>query len=487
MKVPVLIAGAGPVGLTMAIELTRYGVPVRIIDKTSSRTDKSKALVVWPRTLELLEPSGSSREMLKAGLKTHGASLYDDTRLIGQIRLEGVNTAYPYGLMIPQSETERVLETKLEILGIKVERETELIESVDQGTIVHAKVRLKSGEIEEIESDWLLGCDGAHSFVRHALGMKFEGDTVQINFILADVKLDSSSFVSKEITAFWHKKGVLIVFPFADGRVRLIADMGPSGGKRQDPTLAEVQAVVDDRGPGKVRVTDPLWMSSFGINERKVGKYRKGRVFLAGDAAHIHSPAGGQGMNTGMQDAFNLAWKLALVQKGEASESLLDSYSIERSAVGEMVLKNAGRFTRVGLVKNPVMRRIRNFLVHHLIASKSVREMISNQVTELAVAYGEGPLTGPSAAGVRGPRAGERMVPVREQTPVGEGPDPRFAVLGRGEEFGDLLKMYPKVLESKLRTPPGDGIWLVRPDGYVAVRAAAGDWKTIATYLETRV
>ena len=209
----------------------------------------------------------------------------------------------------------------------------------------------------------LIGCDGAHSTVRHGLGMQFEGDTQPSDFILADLRLSGQSWKQNELYLFWHSAGVLGIFPIDRGRFRIIADAGTakSGTLRPDPTLAEVQKVLDERGPGGITASDPFWLASFRINERKVADYRAGRVFLAGDAAHVHSPAGGQGMNTGMQDACNLAWKIALVHHGLAApEPLLDSYSTERSAVGRQVLKDAGRLTTLAIMKGGIPQAIRN-------------------------------------------------------------------------------------------------------------------------------
>ena len=189
-----------------------------------------------------------------------------------------------------------------------------------------------------MEVAWLIGCDGAHSTVRHGLNLTFEGDTLMSDWILGDVHLTGWTKDPHEVNTYWHADGVLVVFPISPERFRVIADFGVAQGneRRADPTLAEVQAVLDRRGPGGIRISDPIWLAAFRINERKVTNYRAGRVFLAGDAAHVHSPAGGQGMNTGMQDACNLAWKLAMVIRGVANaEPLLESYNLERSAVGE--------------------------------------------------------------------------------------------------------------------------------------------------------
>src|SRR5260370_10179071 len=239
--------------------------------------------------------------------------------------------------MIPQADTERVLDEFMNRLGVKIERTVELTRFIASNDKVVSTLRRADGTEEITETSWLIGCDGAHSTVRNQLGMEFHGDKSLINWILADIHLEDVPRMP-EIHVVWHSDGLLAMFPIAEDRYRVIADVGvvpENSGPSAEPTLAEVQAILDRRFPGGVRATDPIWLSSFRINERKVTDYRAGRVFLAGDAAHVHSPAGGQGMNTGMQDACNLAWKLGLGVRGIGSESLLGSYSAERSPIEE--------------------------------------------------------------------------------------------------------------------------------------------------------
>jgi 2-polyprenyl-6-methoxyphenol hydroxylase-like FAD-dependent oxidoreductase len=350
MKKPVLLAGAGPVGLTMAAELARYQIPVRIIDKAPSRTDKSKALGVWARTLELLDRAGCADAFVAAGLKATSVSISKGEEILARIALDGIDSPFKFLLLIPQSESERLLDTHLQSLGGKVERNVELTEFSDRGECVSCTVRHPDDGIETIEASWLIGCDGAHSLVRHALGMGFEGDTLPTHFVLADVHVSGLKLPLTELAMFWHPDGVVVFFPIAPGRYRVIADIGSD--PLHDPDLAEAQRIVDKRCPPGIALSNPIWLAGFGVNERKVANYRSGRVFVAGDAAHVHSPAGGQGMNTGMQDAINLAWKLALVEHGDAGAKILDSYSAERSGVAKQILSDSGRMTQVAMVRN---------------------------------------------------------------------------------------------------------------------------------------
>ena len=413
MKPQALVVGAGPVGLTMAAELARYGVGVRIVDKAAARTDKSKAIVIWSRTLELIDRMGCGAAFVDAGLKATGANIIAGAIRLAHIDLGGLDTPHPYALMLPQSDTERLMEEHLNSLGVQVERQVELTRFVADEDAVTAFLRRPDGSEETLDVEWMVGCDGAHSAVRHGLGMEFEGDTLVSHWILADLHLDGLA-PSNELDIYWHADGVLLLFPITPGRYRVIADV-KAGERPSEPTLDEVQALIDQRGPGGVTASAPVWLSPFTINERKVADYRAERVFLAGDAAHIHSPAGGQGMNTGMQDAINLAWKLALVCRGLASpEPLLGSYSAERSEIGRQVLVNAGRLTTLATLHGGLAQGVRNHLAPLLFGLSPVRRATTNAMSEFSIGYPHGPLT--IAAGGqfmpgRPPASGRRSAP----------------------------------------------------------------------------
>jgi 2-polyprenyl-6-methoxyphenol hydroxylase-like FAD-dependent oxidoreductase len=482
----VLVVGAGPVGLTMAAELARYGVSVRIVDKSAQRTDKSKAIVLWSRTLELLDRAGCSGSFVSQGLKVDAANILAGDKLIGHVSFAGVNSPHPYALGIPQSDTERLLEEHLGRLGVRVERQVEVVSFKTGDKGVEAVLRHVDGSSETVETDWLIGCDGAHSAVRHGLGLSFEGDTLKSDWILADVHMKGYPFPATEMATYWHQSGVLLIFPITAGRYRIIADLGtPEGQTPEDPTLDRVQAIVSQRGPGGLDLFDPIWLSAFRINERKVTDYRSGRVFVVGDAAHVHSPAGGQGMNTGMQDAFNLAWKLAMVCKNTCSEALLDSYSVERSAVGTEVLKAAGRLTAVAVMRNPAAQSVRNLVGRFMLGLNPVRNMLVEQMTETSIGYAESPLNGHSVHRLA-PEPGQRMPPLNESKPVGSGDKPLFSLFAEpGDATTSLLRDHAAILDQALLTPPDRrGIWLVRPDGYVACVSKDGDAGPIADYLE---
>jgi 2-polyprenyl-6-methoxyphenol hydroxylase-like FAD-dependent oxidoreductase len=388
-----LIVGAGPVGLTAAIALTMHGVRCRIVDRNAARTDKSKALVLWSRSLELLDDLGGAAPFVDAGTRGHGASLYAGAKRLVHATFDDLDSPYPYVLMIPQSDTERILEERLASLGVTVERETEVTSVRPSADGVETRIAHRDGSVETARFPWLVACDGAHSTVRHELGLEFAGEVEPNDWILADAHIDGA-LPDDEITLYWHERGVIVFFPIVGGRFRMIADVGLAHGLDHppDPTLEQVQQVLEERGPGGLRLHDPVWLSGFRIHERKLKNYRHGRVLLAGDAAHIHSPAGGQGMNTGMQDAYNLAWKLALVHQGRARDALLDSYDVERSAVGEVVLRNAAAMTRVATLRNPLAQALRNHLVPVIASLGFVQDRFKATLSEITIEYGGSPI-----------------------------------------------------------------------------------------------
>jgi 2-polyprenyl-6-methoxyphenol hydroxylase-like FAD-dependent oxidoreductase len=491
MKTDALIVGAGPVGLTMAAELKRYGLSIRIVDKDSGRTDKSKAIAVWARTLELLDRIGGgiTQRFIDAGLKAEYTNIFAGGEQIAHVELSSVDTPYKFLLLIQQSETERLLEEHLAGLGARVERQVELkaFEQSSDGvtcTLAHA-----DGSEEKVEASWLIGCDGAHSTVRHQLGMSFEGSTMLNDFILADLHLDGIQGPPAG-NIYWHAQGILALFPLGGTRYRVIADVGKSVshaiGEHRVPTLEEVQEVLNTRGPKGLVAKDPVWLSGFAINERKVADYRAQRVFLAGDAAHVHSPAGGQGMNTGMHDAFNLGWKLSLASRGLCvAEPLLASYSPERSAVAKTVLEETGRTTAIAMMKGEAKQTLRNHVASLVFGLAPVRHAMANLLSEVSVGYPDSPLNRSCDFDHSGPAPGKRA-PLRNGEPrVGEGATPRFALFAaENDALASVAREFADILEPTLRTPyDGNGLWLVRPDGYVALRAKSGDAQAVQKYL----
>ena len=535
----VLIAGAGPTGLSLAVELARRRLPCRIIDRASARIVTSNALAIQARTLEVFESMGIVDQALAAGYRLRGLNIYGERRNLAHIEWDTLDTPYPFILSLPQSETERIMAEELERLGVTVERQVELtgIEQDEAG--VSARLSHAGKTEETCRAAWLIGCDGAHSATRHALAVPFDGGDYQESFMFADLGVTGP--LSKDaVHLFFHPEGLLIFIPINEKLWRIIANL-PGTGDDSLPTLEEMQALVDQRGPGGVSLSNVHWSARPHIHHRKVSRFRQGRVFLAGDAAHIHSPAGGQGMNTGIQDAFNLGWKLGLVMQGYADESLLDSYDAERGPVVRNLLAFTDRVTRIATFHDPVAQVIRDHLIS-LFAGHGVRvfaERLASRNAELAVDYTGSPIVAedeysfPPRILRAGPKAGERAPDGELQSPAAEktqlfrlfrdpghclllfaGPDSSTSARALAQiasavrdEYADLISSYMIVTgksapagfartESLLFDREGlvhrrygadvACLYLVRPDGYIGFRASPPRLERLEEYL-TRI
>lgn len=361
----VLIAGAGPVGLTAAIELARRGVGVRIVDPLLEPPQYAKAVGVQPRTLEVFERMGILRQVLDAAVHFRGQIVYVNGELAGRIEF-ALPADVPFGFIgLPQYSTERVLREELATHGVPIERGTRLAAFEQDAGGVTAIVEGAGGH-QTVRADYLLGADGAHSVVRKTLGLTFEGAAFDEQYMLGDVEVDWSQPAGYAIRAMHQSDGaiddLLVCIPLPGrGRYRMSMLVPPelsteatSGVQHgfesgNPPELEHIQAVLDRLSPEPARARNLRWSSVFRISHRIVDAYGNGRVFVAGDAAHIHPPTGAQGMNTGIQDAYNLAWKLALAVTGDAADGLLHSYDAERRPVGEEVVGRTVRSAREGI------------------------------------------------------------------------------------------------------------------------------------------
>ena len=380
----VLIVGAGPVGLTAALELRRRGVSCRVVDRLAAPVPYAKAVGIQPRTLELWEAAGVLTRALDAATPMHGQIFFVNGRQVGRMELV-LPSDVPYGFVaLPQYETERLLADRLAELGGRVERGVELVRFSQDAGGVTAVLHGPGGE-SQVRADYLVGCDGAHSAVRKGLGLEFAGDAFPEEYMLGDVEVDWSLPAGYGIRSMHQVDGttddVLIAIPLP-GRRRyrmsmLVPDELASAPAQQDgvehgfeaarvPELRHIQAVLDRLAPEPTRASRLRWSSVFRISARIVDRYQLGRVAVAGDAAHIHPPTGAQGMNTGIQDAVALAWRLALAVRGMAADRLLESYDTERRPVGEEVVGRTVRHARVGFETDDpetVLRREAQLLV----------------------------------------------------------------------------------------------------------------------------
>lgn len=380
----VLIVGAGPVGLCLACELARYDVPFRIIEKKPEPSKTSKALGIHARSLEMLEDMDLVDRFIQRGLKVGRINFYAEGKQLTHVNLSEVDSPFNFTLDLPQSMTEGIFIERLQELGHEVERYVELQDLELQDNCVAVELQKKGGVLEKKQYPWVVGCDGAHSTTRHLLDLPFEGEAYPEHYALADVHINSS-LKPDEMHMFFHGEGFIVIFPMRGQRYRVVATIPDE----EEPQIDEayIQKIMDRRTRMQSHVSDGVWFSNFRIQHRMVPHYRKGRVFLAGDSAHIHSPAGGQGMNTGMQDAYNLAWKLALHHVGKGD--LLDSYSPERHPVGHDVVELTDRMTRMATVQNPVGAAIRNRLLPIVASLGVVQHKMIDSLEEVNVNYRE--------------------------------------------------------------------------------------------------
>ena len=362
----VLIVGAGPTGLALAITLQRERIDHILIDTLPVGQNTSRAAVIHAHTLEMLDELGVSTRLVDEGLKLTTFSIRDRDRVLVQLPFGNLPTAHPYLLMLPQDMTERILADQLVALGGAIHRGFTATELRHEATAVQVAVTSDGGP-HSIAARYVVGADGMHSMVRTATGTQFTGTTYEESFVLADVSM-KWSHGRDQVMLFFSPAGLLVVAPLPNGTFRLVATLEDAP---EHPNVADMQTLIDARGPttGVATVTDVIWSSRFRLHHRLVNSYRKDRLFLMGDAAHVHSPAGGQGMNTGLVDACVLGRLLAAVVSGKQPEVALDQYQTLRRPAAEQVLRLAGRLTHFAILQSPVKRQLRNAmfsLINHL-------------------------------------------------------------------------------------------------------------------------
>lgn len=398
----VIIVGAGPTGLMAGSLLARSGIKFIILDKTSTQVHESRAFGVHARSMELLLNLGLEQDFLAKGLMASGAQIFVNGKKRGELNFLDIgreDTPYSFILMVPQWDIEAILVDYLRTKNIEVYHNTEVthLEQTDEGIVVQAKN--KAGEVFQIKSSYLIGADGAHSIVRRNLDLAFEGAAYPQGFLLADCKIDWPLDYD-HMKVFLHDRDLVVYLPLKGKKIgRIIAvkqlktlsnETAESSGA-EPATLEEVEEIVRRVTKLAVKLTDPVWVTGYRIHHRAVKTYSVGKVFLAGDAAHIHSPAGGQGMNTGLQDAANLVWKMIVVLKGYAGDNLLATYQTERWPVGQKILKYTDRLFSMISSQKLWIARLRNMLlprlIHFVSTNKKWRARTFQFISQLGIHY----------------------------------------------------------------------------------------------------
>ncbi|MGY3520300.1 FAD-dependent monooxygenase [Micromonospora sp. PTRAS2] len=510
----VLVAGAGPVGLTVTHELSRYGVQVRLVDAAAGPATTSRALAIHARTLEICDQMGVLKDLRQRARSIQNFTMHHRGRQLARFgpNYSAVPTRFPRTLMLGQMTTEEVLRDAVHERGVDVEWGTQLVASEERDGQVHATLRRPDGGEERVTVPWLVGCDGGHSTVRKHLGLPLLGDSTE-TWLIADCDVDMDL---PQDSIHWIKagEGTVMAIPFPEtGRWRLLdtVDVSYDG----DPDR------VAERFAGKLRtalrrgvtVHRPHWVSVFSIQQRMVPAMQAGRRFVAGDAAHVHSPASGQGMNTGIQDAFNLAWKLALVVHGHAAAGLLETYSAERVPVGRALLGSTRKATQLVALRNTMAGIGLPIAFAVIRAAGPLRRRIESSIianmSALNLRYRDGSLIGPDAGA--GPAAGERVTGVDPGRAAEPGwrdflhrlrtPGWHLVVARDDERWAKLAALHRPWLQVSATTTGGDGVtalddrtgalrsdlgipangWvLVRPDGYLAARGDTTDDAAVA-------
>jgi len=373
----VLVVGAGPVGLATAITLAArgHGIDVTVVDQAAEGSNSSRAAVVHARTLEVLDTVGAARALAQRGIHSGRFTIRDRDRTLVPVRFDDLPTRFPYALMVPQSVTEAVLLDRLTVLDGRVLRPYRVVGvTADSAESV---VTFAGGET--VRARYVVAADGMHSTVRQLAGIGFGGEDGGESFALADIRIDSA-LPRDEVVLFFSRAGLLVWAPLPDGSVRVVAAVHDAP---DEPTVEYVQALLDARGPAATRgqVTEVVWGSRFRVHHRVADQFRTGPVLLAGDAGHVHSPAGGQGMNLGLQDAVALGNALADVLAG-GPESALDDYAAARRPVAREVVRFAGRLTRLATVPAPV-RPARNGTLRLLSTAPAFRRWLAWQLSGL--------------------------------------------------------------------------------------------------------
>lgn len=470
----VLIVGAGPVGLLLANECARRGLRWRLVEAHAAQSEYSKALAIFPRTLEVFDMAGLAAPFLEAANRVTSIRVTTRDRTLAQVPFAPEDTTYPFVAMVPQDATERFLVEGLARRGGMVEYSTRFVAASQDEQRVTVTVE-KNGRPETFTAAFVVGCDGAHSKVRELLQLPFEGGEYKAHFLLADIDTNEA-FPATEMQLCPNSAGPLAIFPMGATRRRIVAMIGRPEG--DVPSLDLVRRLLAERVPAGIEALGLHWSGYFYIHHRRVARMRGGRMFVAGDAAHIHSPFGGQGMNTGLQDAWNLAWKLDLHLHGLGNDALLDSYGEERLPVIKGVLETTDHLTRVMGTPSRLAEALRDAVIPMVSRLAPFRHAFVQRLSELGIAYHGSPI-------VEG--AGQRYFD--DSMRGGSGIRSRYLLLVDENAAAPAMDAAEQVVESfativELRPVKHKGVTLVRPDGYVAFSGeGAGAFESVRRLL----
>ncbi|MDH6127603.1 FAD-dependent oxidoreductase [Kitasatospora sp. GP82] len=476
----VVIVGAGPTGLLLAGDLATAGLRVTVLEKRATESNLTRAFAVHARTLEQLDARGLAEELIATGTALDSLRLFD--RL--SVEFGHLPTRFPFVLITPQSNTERLLNDRALKAGATIVRGAELLALRQDGRSVGLDIRVE-GERVTHTAQYAVGADGVRSTVRDLLGIPYPGESVISSVLLADVRLEREP--QEVLTVNATSQGFAFMVPFGDGWYRVIAWDRTRQRPDSDPvSLAEIVDITRTVYGVDYGLHDARWMSRFHSDERQVPNYRSGRVFLAGDAAHCHSPAGGQGMNTGLQDAANLSWKLAAAVQGWAPDALLDTYQTERHPVGRTVLRSSGALVRMALARSAPTRALRSALVGAAGHLGPLAELGARQISGIGIGY-PAPRNAHHLVGRRIPdlrlAVDEPGGPARLHEALRSG---RFVLVGN-DELSVAEPWADRVVTAAPADPHGklrDTVLLVRPDGYAAwaaVDPSRGELRTALT------
>jgi 2-polyprenyl-6-methoxyphenol hydroxylase-like FAD-dependent oxidoreductase len=454
----VLIVGAGPVGLFLANECVRRGLRWRLIETRASQSEHSKALAIFSRTLEIFDMAGVVSPFLKAANRVTSVAVMAHERRLAHMRFAPEESPYPFVALVPQNVTEELLAEELRRKGGVIEYETTFVSAEQQEDCVSVTADHKGAPIK-LRASFVVGCDGAHSAVRHLLAIPFAGAEYKDTFALADVETNDA-LPADELQLCPSEFGPLAIFPMSATRRRIVVTIDQPEGDA--PSLELVRKILAQRGPAGIEARALHWTTYFRIHHRHVAQLRGGRIFIAGDAAHIHSPFGGQGMNTGLQDVWNLVWKLDLFLRGPGNERLLDSYSAERLPVIRSVIDMTDFLTKVMGTPNRLVQALRDTVFPMVSRLAPFQHAFVQRLSELGIAYTGSPIVeGPGKGYLDDSMRGGKGICSRFLLLVGNGSEPSTAQAA-AEVCGSLADVV------ELRSVSREGITLVRPDGYVA-------------------